>query len=74
VAERALSDPRRFTMTLEFLQLEDTRREARQAFGERQFAKVVSLYAPIEGQLMPAEQRRLQIARQRVETGKRDGW
>ena len=38
VAERALQDPRRFTVTLEFLQLEDTRREARSAFADRQFA------------------------------------
>lgn len=74
VAERALQDPRKFTMTLEFLQLEDVRREARRAFGERQFAKVVSLYTPIEKQLMPAEARRLEIARERVATGKRDGW
>ncbi len=74
VAERALQDPRRFTVTLEFLQLEDTRREARSAFADRQFAKVVSLYTPIEGILMPAEQRRLEIARVRVETGTLDGW
>ena len=74
VAERALQDPRKFTMTLEFLQLEDTRREARRAFADRQFAKVVSLYAPIESELMPAERRRLDIARLRVETGTIDGW
>jgi hypothetical protein len=74
VAERALQDPRKFTMTLEFLQLEDLRREARSAFADRQFAKVVSMYTPIESQLMPAETRRLQIARERVATGKLDGW
>jgi hypothetical protein len=74
VAERALQDPRRFTMTLEFLQLEDARREARRAFADRQFAKVVSLYTPIETLLMPAERRRLDIARGRVEAGTVDGW
>jgi hypothetical protein len=61
-------------MTLEFLQLEDLRREARHAFADRQFAKVVSMYTPIESQLMPAERRRLDIARERVKTGTIDGW
>jgi hypothetical protein len=61
-------------MTLEFLQLEDLRREARRAFADRQFAKVVSMYTPIEKQLMPAERRRLGIARERVRTGRLDGW
>jgi len=74
VAERALQDPRRFTVTLEFMQLEDTRREARSAFADRQFSKVVTLYTPIEDILMPAERRRLEIARVRVETGTIDGW
>jgi hypothetical protein len=74
IAERALQDQRKFTMTLEFLQLEDLRREARRAFADRHFAKVVSMYTPIETQLMPAERRRLDIARERVATGKLDGW
>jgi hypothetical protein len=74
VAERALLDPRRFTVTHEFLQLEDARRDARSAFAARHFAKVVAFYAPIEDQLMPAERRRLEIARERVETGRLDGW
>jgi hypothetical protein len=74
IAERALQDPRKFTMTLEFLQLEDMRREARRAFADRQFGKVVSMYTPIENQLMPAERRRLEIARRRVDTGTIDGW
>jgi hypothetical protein len=74
IAERALQDPRKFTLTLEFLQLEDVRREARRAFADRQFGKVVSMYTPIEPQLMPAERRRLDIARLRVATGTIDGW
>jgi len=74
IAERALQDPRKFTMTLDFLELEDVRREARRAFADRHFGKVVSMYTPIESQLMPAERRRLEIARERVATGKLDGW
>jgi hypothetical protein len=74
VAERALLDPRRFTVTHEFLQLEDARRDARSAFAGREFAKVVALYGPIEKLLMPAERRRLEVARERVRTGRRDGW
>ena len=66
VAERALRDPRRFTLTLDFLQQEDLRRQARHAFAERDFATVVALYSPIEDDLMPAERRRLDIARGRV--------
>jgi hypothetical protein len=66
VAERALRDPRRFTVTLDFLEQEDLRRRARRAFAERDFATVVALYAPIEDDLMPAERRRLDIARVRV--------
>lgn len=74
VAERALLDPRRFTITHEFLQLEDTRRDARSAFASREFAKAVALYGPLERVLMPAERRRLEIARERVRTGRIDGW
>lgn len=74
VAEQALRDPRRFTITHEFLQLEDARRDARSAFAAHDFAKVVALYQPLEKLLMPAEVRRLQIARERVHTGRRDGW
>jgi hypothetical protein len=74
VAERALRDPRRFTITHEFLQLEDARRDARSAFAAHDFAKVVALYEPLEKLLMPAERRRLEIARERVLTGRRDGW
>jgi hypothetical protein len=74
VAERALLDPRRFTVTHEFLQLEDARRDARSAFAAHEFAKVVALYEPLEGGLMPAERRRLEIARERVRTGRLDGW
>jgi hypothetical protein len=74
VAERALLDPRRFTITHEFLQLEDARRDARGAFASHEFAKVVALYEPLERQLMPAERRRLEIARERVATGRLDGW
>lgn len=74
VAERALRDPRRFTVTHEFLQLEDARRDARRAFGTGDFNKVVAIYSAIESSLMPAERRRLEIARERVGTGKRDGW
>ena len=74
VAERALLDQRRFTVTHEFLQLEDARRDARTAFAGREFAKVVALYEPIEKLLMPAERRRLEVARERVRTGRRDGW
>jgi len=74
VAERALQDPRRFTITHEFLQLEDARRDARGAFAAHDFARVVVLYEPLEGVLMPAERRRLEIARERVRTGRRDGW
>jgi hypothetical protein len=74
VAERALLDPRRFTVTHEFLQMEDARRDARSAFANREFAKVVALYEPIEKLLMPAERRRLEVARERVRTGRRDGW
>jgi hypothetical protein len=74
VAERALIDQRRFTITHEFLQLEDARRDARSAFAAHEFAKVVILYEPLADQLMPAERRRLEIARERVQTGRRDGW
>jgi hypothetical protein len=74
VAETALLDPRRFTITHEFLQLEDTRRDARSAFSNREFAKAVALYTVIENDLMPAERRRLEIARERVERGDLDGW
>jgi hypothetical protein len=74
VAERALRDPRRFTVTHEFLQMEDTRRDARSAFAAHDFVKVVALYQPFEKLLMPAERRRLEIARERVRTGRRDGW
>ena len=74
VAEAALLDPRRFTITHEFLQLEDTRRDARSAFANREFAKAVGLYTGIENDLMPAERRRLEIARERVERGDLDGW
>jgi hypothetical protein len=74
VAEEALLDPRRFTITHEFLQLEDTRRDARSAFANREFAKAVALYSGIEAQLMPAEARRLEIARARVQRGDLDGW
>jgi hypothetical protein len=74
VAERALLDPRRFTITHEFLQLEDARRDARSAFASRDFAKAAALYEPIESVLMPAERRRLEIARERVRTGRLDGW
>ena len=74
VAERALRDPRRFTITHEFLQMEDTRREARSAFAAHDFARVMSLYEPLEKLLMPAERRRLEIARERARTGRRDGW
>jgi hypothetical protein len=74
VAEAALLDPRRFTITHEFLQLEDTRRDARSAFAGREFAKAVALYTGIENDLMPAERRRLQIARERVQRGDLDGW
>jgi hypothetical protein len=74
VAERALRDPRRFTVTHEFLQSEDTRRDARSAFAAHEFAKVVALYEPLERELMPAERRRLEIARERVRTGRLDGW
>ncbi|HEY2602052.1 MAG TPA: hypothetical protein VGI67_10880 [Thermoleophilaceae bacterium] len=74
VAERALRDPRRFTITHEFLQLEEARRDARSAFAAHEFAKVVALYEPLERQLMPAECRRLEIARERVRTGWLDGW
>jgi hypothetical protein len=74
VAERALLDPRRFTVTHDFLQLEDARRDARTAFAAHEFAKVVALYAPLEALLMPAECRRLEIARERVRTGRLDGW
>lgn len=74
VAEAALLDPRRFTITHEFLQLEDTRRDARSAFANREFAKAVALYTGIEDDLMPAERRRLEIARARVERGDLDGW
>jgi hypothetical protein len=74
VAERALQDPRRFTITHEFLQLEDTRRDARSAFAAHDFVKFVALYEPLEKLLMPAERRRLEIARERVRTGRRDGW
>ncbi len=74
VAERALLDPRRFTITHEFLQLEDARRDARSAFAAHEFAKVVALYEPLESALMPAERRRLDIARERVRTGRLDGW
>jgi hypothetical protein len=74
VAEAALLDPRRFTITHEFLQLEDTRRDARSAFANREFAKAVALYSGIESDLMPAERRRLEIARARVERGDLDGW
>jgi hypothetical protein len=35
---------------------------------------VVALYEPLERQLMPAERRRLEIARERVATGRLDGW
>ena len=73
-AECALRDPRRFTVTHEFLQLEDTRRDARGAFAAREFAKVVALYEPIEKLLMPAECCRLDVARERVRTGRLDGW
>jgi hypothetical protein len=74
VAERALRDPRRFTITHEFLQMEDARREARSSFAAHDFATVVALYEPLEKLLMPAERRRLEIARERVQTGRRDGW
>jgi len=74
VADRALRDPRRFTVTHEFLQLEDARRDARSAFATHEFAKVVALYEPLEAVLMPAERRRLEIARERVITGRLDGW
>src|SRR6185437_9273663 len=74
VAERALRDPRRFTITHEFLQMEDARRDARSAFATHEFAKVVALYEPLEAVLMPAERRRLEIARERVITGRLDGW
>jgi hypothetical protein len=74
VADRALLDPRRFTVTHEFLRLEDTRRDARGAFAAHDFAKVVALYEPLERLLMPAERRRLEIARERVLTGRLDGW
>jgi hypothetical protein len=74
VAEAALLDPRRFTITHEFLKLEDTRRDARSAFANREFAKAVALYRGIENDLMPAERRRLQIARERVHRGDLDGW
>ena len=74
VAEAALLDPRRFTITHEFLQLEDTRRDARGAFANREFAKAVALYTSIENDLMPAERRRLEIASARVERGDLDGW
>ncbi len=60
---RALLDPRRFTITHDFLQLDDARRDARSAFASHDFAKVVSLYQPLERELMPAERRRLAIAR-----------
>ena len=40
----------------------------------REFAKVVAIYEPIEKLLMPAERRRLEVARERVRTGRRDGW
>jgi hypothetical protein len=74
VAERALLDPRRFTITHDFLRLEDARRDARSAFASREFAAVVALYEPLERELMPAERRRLEIARERVRTGRLDGW
>jgi hypothetical protein len=74
VAERALLDPRRFTVTHEFLELEDARRDARSAFAAHEFAKVVALYEPLDALLMPAERRRLDIARERVLTGRLDGW
>ena len=74
VADRALRDPRRFTVTHEFLQLEDARRDARSAFAAHEFAKVVALYEPLERLLMPAERRRLEIARERVLTRRLDGW
>jgi hypothetical protein len=74
VAERALLDQRRFTITHDFLQAEDARRDARSAFASHEFAKVVALYEPLERQLMPAERRRLEIARERVRTGRSDGW
>ena len=74
VAERALRDPRRFTITHEFLQMEDARREARSAFAAHDFAKTVALYEPLVRLLMPAERRRLEIARERVRSGRRDGW
>jgi hypothetical protein len=74
VAERALLDPRRFTITHDFLQLEDARRDARGAFASHEFSKVVALYEPLENLLMPAERRRLEIARERVRTGRLDGW
>ncbi len=74
IAERALRDPRRFTITHEFLQLEDARRDARRAFGVGDFKKVVAIYSSMRSGLMPAERRRLEIARERVRTGRRDGW
>lgn len=74
IAERALRDPRRFTITHEFLQMEDARRDARRAFGVGDFKKVVAIYSSMKSDLMPAERRRLEIARERVRTGKRDGW
>jgi hypothetical protein len=74
LAERALRDPRRFTITHEFLKLEDTRRDARSAFASHEFGKCVSLYSAIEKLLMPAEVRRLEIARRRVARGGLDGW
>ena len=58
----------------EFLQMEDTRRDARSAFAAHDFARVVALYEPLEKLLMPAERRRLEIARERARTGRRDGW
>ena len=74
VAERALLNQRRFTITHDFLQLEDTRRDARSAFAAHEFARAVALYEPLEKLLMPAERRRLEIARERVQAGRRDGW
>jgi hypothetical protein len=74
VAERALLDQRRFTITHDYLQLEDTRREARSAFAAHEFAAAVALYEQLERELMPAERRRLEIARERVRTGRLDGW
>jgi hypothetical protein len=74
IAERALRDQRRFTITHEFLQLEDARRDARVAFGVGDFKKAVAIYSSMESDLMPAERRRLEIAHERVRTGRRDGW